>query len=232
LLRYGRKGLKIKLFLLWRKLKLNSKRKVCCSMNSASEFGKDLGLMHEVVVTGRKAGFTSEDWAMLAHDESKIRQVLDLIRGNATLQLDSMICVDRSVRPTYPDWVRIVMHPDLENVGPSEFDAAKLELWLHDDQKGLKWIKGQVIYEYLKEKKMLENCLGLSDLIAIQAKGIDFFRRYLAGKAVFAWKSVVRNRNGYLNVPYLCERGDKVVLNWIWLDNDWGGNSPALCFAS
>ena len=201
-------------------------------MNSASEFGKDLGLMHEVVVTGRKVGFTSEDWAMLAHDEKKIRQVLELIRGNVTLQFDSIIRVDRSVRPTYPDWARIVMHPELENLGPVEFDAAKLELWLHEGQKDGKWVNGQVIYEYLKEKKMLENCLGLSDLIAIQAKGIDFFRRYLAGKAVFAWKSVVRNRSGNLSVPCLYEYGDKVVLHWHWLDLDWLVNSPALCFAS
>ena len=201
-------------------------------MNSASEFGKDLGLMHEVVVTGRKVGFTSEDWAMLAHDEKKIRQVLELIRGNVTLQFDSIIRVDRSVRPTYPDWARIVMHPELENLGPVEFDAAKLELWLHEGQKDGKWVNGQVIYEYLKEKKMLENCLGLSDLIAIQAKGIDFFRRHFASKAVFAWKSVVRRRRGFLNVPCLCEGGDEVVLDWDWLGDGWNDNYPALRFAS
>ena len=201
-------------------------------MNSASEFGKDLGLMHEVVVTGRKVGFTSEDWAMLAHDEKKIRQVLELIRGNVTLQFDSIIRVDRSVRPTYPDWARIVMHPELENLGPVEFDAAKLELWLHEGQKDGKWVNGQVIYEYLKEKKMLENCLGLSDLIEIQAKGIDFFRRHFASKAVFAWKSVVRRRRGFLNVPCLYEHGDKVVLHWDWLVDVWDVINPALRFAS
>lgn len=201
-------------------------------MNNASEFGKDLGLMHEVVVTGRKAGFTSEDWGVLAHDESKIRQVLDLIRGNATLHSDSIIRVNRSMRPAYPDWMKEVLHPELGGTGPAEFDAAKLELWLHDVQKDGKWVKGQVIYEHLKKKKMLESCLGLSDLLAIQAKGVDLFRRHFAGKAVFGWKSVVRNRGGYLNAPSLYEYGDEVVLYWDWLEYDWGDNSPALRFAS
>ena len=41
----------------------------------------------------------------------------------------------------------------------------------------------------------------------------------------------VRNRdNRNLNVPYLYENGDKVVLNWNWLDNDWNSNNPALRF--
>lgn len=33
------------------------------------EFGKDFGLMHEVVVTGRKAGADKEFWSVLAHNE-------------------------------------------------------------------------------------------------------------------------------------------------------------------
>lgn len=32
-------------------------------------FGRDLGLMHEVIVTGKKVGFTRHNWASLAHDE-------------------------------------------------------------------------------------------------------------------------------------------------------------------
>lgn len=41
----------------------------------------------------------------------------------------------------------------------------------------------------------------------------------------------MRNRdNRNLNVPYLYENGDKVVLNWNWLDNDWNSNNPALRF--
>lgn len=43
---------------------------------------------------------------------------------------------------------------------------------------------------------------------------------------------IVRNCNGNLNVPYLYENGDKVVLNWNYLVNDWNGNNPGLRHAS
>ena len=42
----------------------------------------------------------------------------------------------------------------------------------------------------------------------------------------------VLNGNGNLNVPYLYENDDKVVLNWNWLNNDWNDNNPALRFAN
>lgn len=45
-------------------------------------FGKDLGLVHEAVVTGRKAGYTEQDWAALAHDLKLSRSVLAFIREN------------------------------------------------------------------------------------------------------------------------------------------------------
>ncbi len=54
--------------------------------NSASQFGKDLGLMSEVVVTGRKAGFNEKDWGKLAHDEDVMTEVLSVVRGHAAIQ--------------------------------------------------------------------------------------------------------------------------------------------------
>ena len=42
----------------------------------------------------------------------------------------------------------------------------------------------------------------------------------------------VRNHNGNLNVPYLIENEDKVIVNWNWLDNNWNSDDPALRFAT
>ena len=42
----------------------------------------------------------------------------------------------------------------------------------------------------------------------------------------------VQNSNGNLNVPYLYENGDKVVVNWNWLDNNFNSNNPALRFGN
>lgn len=146
------------------------------------------------------------------------------------LPLDFIIHVERSVKPDYPDWMKKVMHPELELTGTTEYDLQKLELWLHNDQKK-GYAVGNTIYGYLEKGDALTTCLNLQDLIAIQAKGIKVFCKLFANKAVFAWKSVVQSSRGNLRVPYLIEGGGEVVLNWYWLDYDWGSDSPALRFS-
>lgn len=209
---------------------------------NASEFGCGAG--HQLAITAAKAGWELEDFSTLQKSEKKCREVLQFLRGEADLVLktkpapepevviDPIIRVDRSIRPSYPDWVKTVMHPELENIGPAEYDIAKLELWLHDGQKDGKWIEGNKIYAHLKETGDLKNHCGLRDLEEIQKKGIAFFRKHFNGKAVFAWQGVVRYRRGNLNVPYLFESGDEVVLRWHYLDDDWHSNDPGLRHAS
>jgi len=148
--------------------------------------------------------------------------------------LDFIVHVDRSVKPTYPNWVVKLIHPELELAGPAEYDLSKVDQWLHDDQKRGS-IVGNTIYKYLKKDNTLADCLGLEDLLAIQQKGIKVFRQLFADKAVFGWRSVVRHSNGYLDVPCLreLELGDgvEVMLDWYWLGLRWNSNDPALHFS-
>lgn len=46
------------------------------------DFGKDHGLIHEVVVTGRKVGAGHGFWSKLAHDESLFKKVVTLVDCN------------------------------------------------------------------------------------------------------------------------------------------------------
>lgn len=45
---------------------------------STEEFGKDLGLVHEAVITGRKIGVGRDFWSRLAHDEDLFRRIVSL----------------------------------------------------------------------------------------------------------------------------------------------------------
>jgi hypothetical protein len=144
----------------------------------------------------------------------------------------NLIFVDRTIPAKYPKWVAKKEYPELESTGPAEFDAGKLELWLHDRQKNYR-MKGSIIHQYLKEKDMLKDCLGLRDLEEIQKKEIAFFRKHFKGKHVYGWKSVVRvRRDGFLVVPCLREDDGKVCLHWDDLDTYWCSDDPALRFAS
>lgn len=210
---------------------------------NASEFGCGAG--HQLAITAAKAGWELADFSVLQKSEKKCRQVLQFLRGEADLvpkakptpepepQINTLIRIDRSVKPAYPDWVKEIMHPELEAVGPAEYDLVKVELYLHlhDEQDG-KRMKGTKLYDHLKETDSLKNCLGLHDALEIQKKGIKVFRKLFGIKTVFCWKSVVRSHDGSLNVPYVYGGGSKVVVDWSWLGNDWRGRNPAARFAS
>ena len=145
--------------------------------------------------------------------------------------LDFLVRVDRSVKPTYPDWFKKLEHPELECSGPTEYNLQTgVEQWLHDQQK-CGSVQGNTIHTHLKKDNALTSCLNLQDGLAIQAKGIAVFRKLFGGKAVFLWGSVVRNRGGNLLVPYLYDIGGKVGLYWNWLDYNWYSDNPALRFS-
>lgn len=205
-------------------------------------FEMNTGQAHEVAMAFKRTGWNKAEVKTLTGGDM-LAQVREFVLGRAEFVMKPVepvappepisptIRVDRSVKPSYPDWTKKVMHPELESTGPAEFDISKLELWLHEDQKG-GWVKGKTIYECLKKKEMLEGCLGLTDLEAIKAKGLASFRQHFSGKAVFGWKSVVRNAGGNLNVPYAIGLVDEVVVSWYWLVHVWSASNPALRFAS
>lgn len=211
-------------------------------MNSTFTMSQGAGQKLEFAFQ-RNDGTTSDlDWLSTGDN---LKSIILLARGEAELVhktkpapepqqvIDPIIRVDRSIRPpSYPDWVEKVMHPELENVGPAEYDIAKTEQWLHDGQQNGKWIEGDKIYAHLNETGDLKNHFTLRDLEEIRKKGLAFFRKYFNGKAVFGWGSVVRSRNSRLCVPCLYGDGDEVVLDWDWLGGDWGSNRPGLRRAS
>ncbi len=222
-------------------MRLAQNKKGHAIMNSTFAMSQGAGQKLEFAFQRNDGSTADLDWLSTGDN---LKSVMLLARGEAELILkvkpapepgpviDSIIRVDRSIRPTYPDWVKTVMHPELEPLGPAEYDIAEVEQWLHEGQKDGKWIEGNNIYAHLKEIDTLKTCLGLRDLEEIQKKGIAFFRKHFGGKAVFGWSGVVRLRHGDLCVPYLCGFGDRVVLYWSWLGLGWDGDYPALRHAS
>lgn len=148
--------------------------------------------------------------------------------------LNTIIHVDRTQKPDYPSWLKKVMHPELEAQGPVEYDLANVEQWHHDGQKGGKWIEGNKIYARLKENdnELLKTCLTLRDGEEIKKNGVEAFRKFFKGKALFLWGSVVQSGDGYLYVPYLHDDGDEVVVSWGRLDYGWRDSYPAGRLAS
>ena len=52
---------------------------------SESEFGKDLGLLHEVVITGRSVGADKYFYSSLAHNKKLFKEVVDFVKNQVDL---------------------------------------------------------------------------------------------------------------------------------------------------
>ncbi|MEK7569844.1 MAG: hypothetical protein AAB515_00135 [Patescibacteria group bacterium] len=203
-------------------------------MSSYSE-----GQVHQLMEKLEAAGFTAADITLLGQCNN-LPGMLDVLHGRSEIvkvthkektSANTIVRVDRSVSPTYP-CLKVLMHPELENTGSSEYDlTTAVELWLHNDQKrGV--TNGLIIYDYLKKKAMLESCLGLTDALAIQKLGVPAFQKIFGNKTVYFWKSVVRRRDGHLRVPCLNVRAGKVILHWSYFGLEWLKNDPAARFAN
>ncbi|MFH1171486.1 MAG: hypothetical protein V1778_03040 [bacterium] len=205
-------------------------------MSSYSE-----GQTHQLMNALEAKGFTPDHVMKLGQYKrlGDIRLVLD---GQAEIVVkaeappDTIIRVDRSIRPVYPSWVNKVMHPELEGTGPTVYDlATAVSLWLHDDQKvGI--TTGKMIYGHLLEEHgMLGSCLSLRDAEEIRKKSAAVYREIFGNNTVYFWKSVVESRCGRfrsgLGVPCLCVSGGVVVLVWRLLGLVWNDRSPAARFA-
>jgi hypothetical protein len=152
-----------------------------------------------------------------------------------------IIRVDRTVKPVYPPQVVRVLHPELELVGPAEYDLADLKQWLHDGQRG-GTLSGQAIYEHLTERDLLSTCLGVKDAEALQKQGGEAFRNLLSTvEAVYFWAAVAEDAQGfryvlravYVSRPHPFEWDQNrlpAALVWSHLGDLWGPRDPALCF--
>lgn len=204
-------------------------------MSSYSE-----GQTHQLANALEAKGFTPEEITQLGQYK-QLGDIRLLLNGQAQIvvinqeetSLNTTIRVDRLVRPVYPAWVGVVMHPELESTGPAEYDlATSVSLWLHDKQKR-GTTTGQVIYDHLKERDMLASCLSLYDAVEIQKKGVAVFRQVFGAINIYFWKSVLEDRSPrHLRVPYLYVHDGKVVLDWHWLAGGLSDNEPAVRFAS
>lgn len=203
-------------------------------MSMKSVCGMSCGEMHEFALVLDKVGFNADLVQKIINEKGNrhAKMMYAALTDGANILANNIILVDRSISPSYPDWVETVMHPELEMTGPAEYDISAVEQWLHEKQKNDGYIEGREIYRYLKNTDTLGACLGLRDLEEIQKKGVAFFGKHFQDKCVFGWKGVVRHRLGSLHAPCLREYGGKVVLHWRWLINLWFDLSPALRLAS
>lgn len=203
------------------------------SASTVSEFGKDNGLIHEAVVTGRKVGAGLTFWSRLAHDEGLFREIVKKVMGLVVTAspFDPVQFVGKR-------WALIPGEHDTrcDVITEIDFSTVLFETCLKEGEKsitgeeklarlkaggnirlGLTVFAGLwTDYQAHKNNSTLE-CLYKEQSIAY----LDFFGDVLLGL------------DGGRCVLSLC-RDDAGVWDWYcdWLDSDWGVADRSASLAS
>ncbi len=132
---------------------------------------------------------------------------------------------DRSIRPAYPNWMRKVVHPELECTGPAKINLKALVLERHI-VPAYKVITGLQIYDNIRDNDALDRCLSLQDGLAIQAAGVAVYRKVFSSRTVCLWKSVGQHKDFggglCLHVAYLTNTDNReVYIGWGCLAYDF-----------
>jgi len=141
--------------------------------------------------------------------------------------------VNRKVPLSLPAWITEQPFPALGARPPEKYDLASVEQWLHDDQKNGNTVIGYELFGFLTKQDMFASCLSAWDLEAIQARGLDVFRRFFAGKTLLGWGSIGFDVRSRVVVSCLRELNGELVLDWLPIDSPnirLGAEYPVLRF--
>lgn len=140
--------------------------KGCVAMeSSASDFGRDNGLIHEVVVTGRKAGWGKDEWSKLAHNQKIMRQIADVLNGKAVIKRDGYH-IDLSAAPKIPGGFPLVVEEHGEG-GMLWWDTDKIHLHQFPEQSQFYGTPARDIRQALPHLKP-------AGLVPLNANVLDF----------------------------------------------------------
>jgi hypothetical protein len=170
------------------------------------------------------------EFATLCLKEQFVTENISATDASQGTAQDTRIVVDRSQDVYLPGWVKEFVHPELQKVGPSEYDLTQVELYLHPDQgkEGVD-LTGLSVLKHLESTGLIRYCLGFHDASAMRAMDIDIFRRFFGRKLVFCWKATALDQSGHMHVPFFFDSGGMVDVDWYELTGLWRVYDPAAC---
>jgi len=189
-------------------------------MTKSNDFG--VGLMHEFVITGSKAGWSSEDVANLSKDENLMKLFHAVLKGTHEIKSIGYL-IDCDENPFIPDGWKVEEH---QKGGKIKLDISKMELYLSEKQKNGS-IKGNELREELKGKKPMN-----TNVLDFLLKNPHLIPEEWKGKHIFFWGTIYRYSGGRLFVRYLRWDGDGWVWGFDWLVNDFDSGHPSAVSAS
>ncbi len=184
-------------------------------MSSApNDFGRDHGLIHEVVVTGSKAGWDREDWAKLTHDVDFMRQIREVRLGRASIVAAEHV-IDCDADPFLPTGWRVKEH---QKGGKLTWDPCRVQLYLSQKQRNGE-VRGSKVCEELGERPKY-NANVLDHLLAHP----HLIPAFWANRYVCFWGTEYRDQDHVGCVRCLCWSGGRPIWRGLPIDYAWNGS--------
>jgi hypothetical protein len=169
--------------------------------------------------------------------EGRVREAIGESGAMSTFQLhkivdefDPIVHVNRNAIPKLHVGGFRLVNPELELIGPTEFDIMQSERWFHPQQIE-RGVPANHVFNKLQKDGLIERCFGLAELEAIKARGVHFFRKYFGVKRkwfvwntwsadyLYAWKTIIVSTiDGWYKdqhqVPFLHAYREELTLYW------------------
>lgn len=179
-----------------------------------------LGIAHALT----DMGGTDKDFTSLIGNRPLCDEVAKVILHR------HFVAVGFSLPDVYPGWVKRKLYPDLAHLySLTEFDVRTLE-WKYPVYVQGRIVTGDIKYQFIVSRGIINKCLGLPELKAIQKKGPGLFKEHFDGLIVMGWRSVVEHNNGVLCVPGLYSDRGNLLIEWYRLDEEFGPGRPVISF--
>lgn len=178
-------------------------------------FGKDYGLIHEAIVTGRKVGAGHGFWSKIAHDEDLFRRVVEFVDARSALSVvvNYDLSLNGMIKAGKYDWVNqdiTAEHFPIKGEGESKLN---LEFFHFN-----RIMESDEVFAEMDEAGYRP--ATIEELLALGAQYPEEQRKYF----IVALGSVWQRPHGYRVVPCLWSDVRERNLNLNWLDNRWNAN--------
>ena len=175
---------------------------------SSSDFGKDHGLIHEAVVTGREVGAGKEFWAALAHSKEVFRETLAFVMNFPPLVFQLTATFDHDKRQD--DWK---LKADT-TAKEGEFRPELAEIL----REGESHVPGETMLERAEDFGLGQH--HAEAMLRHQPAIPKEWRKYTLVFTGTVW----RDPGGHRDVPFLCWSGKEWRLNFSQLRSSFASH--------
>lgn len=191
------------------------------------------GLTHELELAMQRAGGWTPELVKKMCGGDFMSQVRDVVAGCVKIIPVNHI-IDLDADPFVPKgWQGVEFHKKGGKVKAElrgdhlYINDRKMEIYLSERQMGGRVVKGHSLREEVSKRDVLDANV-LDYLLAHPQLVAESWK----GTRVFFWGTIYRFHDGSLCVRFLFWYGDRCRWSYIWLGDDFCGNSPAAVLAS